>query len=56
MSQKRYCIKWGEHGMMSYVYAETPLEAISKLISDLVAITNNPEAINIKAVEYMDEP
>lgn len=51
MSQKRYCIRWGEHGMMSYVYAETALEAINKLITDIVAINNNPATINIKAID-----
>ena len=51
MTQKWYCIKWGEHGMTSYMYAETALEAISKLITDIAAINNNPAAINIKSVE-----
>lgn len=54
MSQKRYCIKWGECGMIGYVYAETAQAAISKLISDLTVVNGKPVKINIKSVECME--
>lgn len=54
MSQKRYCIKWGECEMMGYVYAETVQTAISKLISDLAVINGRSVKISIKSVERME--
>ena len=41
MPQKQYLIKWGKCGMMSYVYAESPLEAISRLKAEITAINLN---------------
>ncbi len=55
MLQKRYCIKWGSCGMMSYVYAESALEAICKLVTEITAINRNPVEICIKSVECKEE-
>ena len=55
MPQKQYLIKWGECGIMSYVHAESPSEAISRLIAEITAIDLNSVEICIKSVECNGE-
>ena len=48
---KRYCIVWGDSKIRAYVCAESPSEAVNKVIRDLTLYNGRPVTLNIKSVK-----
>lgn len=53
---KRYCVVWGNPEIRAYVCAESPDEAVNKVIRDLNLILYNGRlvALNVKSVECVE--
>ena len=48
---KRYCVVWGDSEIRAYVCAESPDEAVNKVIRDLALYNGRPVELNVKSVE-----
>lgn len=48
---KRYCVVWGNSEIRAYVCAESPDEAVNKVIQDLTLYNGRHVELNVKSVE-----
>ena len=48
---KQYCVVWGDSEIRAYVYAESPDEAVNKIIRDLTLYNGRLVTMNVKSVE-----
>ncbi len=51
---KRYCVVWGDSEIRAYVCAESPDEAVNKVIRDLTLYNGRLVALNAKSVECVE--
>ena len=51
---KRYCVVWGDSEIRAYVYAESPDEAVNKIIRDLTLYNGRLVTLNVKSVECLE--
>lgn len=49
---KRYCVVWGNPEIRAYVYAESSVEAVNKVIRDLTLYNGSRVELDIKSVEW----
>lgn len=51
---KRYCVVWGDSKIRAYVHAESPDEALKKIIRDLTSYNGRLVTLNVKSVECLE--
>lgn len=51
---KQYCVVWGDLDIRTYVYAESPDEAVNKVIRDLTLYNGRLVTLNVKSVECLE--
>ena len=51
---KQYCVVWGDADIRAYVHAESPEEAVNKVIRDLALYNGRLVTLNVKSVEGVE--
>lgn len=51
---KQYCVVWGDSDIQTYVHAESPEEAVNKVIRDLKLYNGRLVTMNVKSVECVE--
>jgi hypothetical protein len=51
---KQYCVVWGDSEIRTYVHAESPEEAVNKIVRDLTLYNGRLVALNVKSIECLE--
>ena len=51
---KQYCVIWGDSDIRAYAHAESPEEAVNKVIRDLTLYNGRLVTLNVKSVEGVE--